>query len=89
MVAAAVGGLRTAVADGVSGVLVAGHDPQAYADALPAWLIDQARRASASAAARWRTPPGSAGPRPRPTMLEVYRAAATIEADGPSRAVSR
>jgi D-inositol-3-phosphate glycosyltransferase len=34
VVAAAVGGLRTAVRDGVSGVLVAGHDPADYARAL-------------------------------------------------------
>jgi D-inositol-3-phosphate glycosyltransferase len=31
VVAAAVGGLTTAVADGRSGVLVAGHDPEDYA----------------------------------------------------------
>ncbi|MFD8531289.1 D-inositol-3-phosphate glycosyltransferase [Streptosporangium canum] len=41
--AASVGGLRTAVADGVSGVLVEGHDPQDWARVLsrfvnrPAW----------------------------------------------------
>lgn len=34
VVAAAVGGLRTAVADGVSGVLVDGHDPAAWATAM-------------------------------------------------------
>ncbi|MCV2490389.1 D-inositol-3-phosphate glycosyltransferase [Geodermatophilus sp. YIM 151500] len=34
VVAAAVGGLRTAVRDGVSGVLVDGHDPAGYAAAL-------------------------------------------------------
>ncbi|WP_041938819.1 D-inositol-3-phosphate glycosyltransferase [Frankia sp. AvcI1] len=34
VVAAAVGGLRTAVADGVSGLLVAGRDPARYADTL-------------------------------------------------------
>lgn len=34
VVAASVGGLRTAVADGVSGVLVDGHDPAAYARVL-------------------------------------------------------
>jgi D-inositol-3-phosphate glycosyltransferase len=42
--AAAVGGLRTAVKDGESGILVNGHDPQEWAAALrgligrPAWL---------------------------------------------------
>ncbi len=34
VVAAAVGGLRTAVRDGVSGVLIDGHDPASYADAI-------------------------------------------------------
>ena len=34
VIAAAVGGLRTAVRDGRSGVLVAGHDPASYARAL-------------------------------------------------------
>ncbi|MDP9846266.1 D-inositol-3-phosphate glycosyltransferase [Streptosporangium lutulentum] len=34
VVAAAVGGLRTAVRDGISGVLVDGHDPARYARAL-------------------------------------------------------
>jgi len=34
VVAAGVGGLLTAVADGRSGVLVDGHDPAAYADAV-------------------------------------------------------
>jgi D-inositol-3-phosphate glycosyltransferase len=34
VVGAAVGGLRTAVADGMSGVLIDGHDPDSYADVL-------------------------------------------------------
>lgn len=34
MVAAAVGGLPVAVRDGVSGFLIPGHDPAAYAEAL-------------------------------------------------------
>jgi D-inositol-3-phosphate glycosyltransferase len=38
VVAAAVGGLRTAVRDGVSGVLVDGHDPRDYATAVRAVL---------------------------------------------------
>lgn len=44
VVAARVGGLSTAVADGVSGVLVDGHDPRDYADALHPLLIDRALR---------------------------------------------
>lgn len=34
MIAAAVGGLPVAVRDGVSGFLVQGHEPEAYAQAL-------------------------------------------------------
>jgi D-inositol-3-phosphate glycosyltransferase len=49
VVAAAVGGLRTAVRDGVSGVLVDGHDPRDYASAVRAVL---ARRELLSAGAR-------------------------------------
>jgi D-inositol-3-phosphate glycosyltransferase len=44
VVAAAVGGLRTAVADGVSGVLVEGHDPRRWGDVLGGLLDDPARR---------------------------------------------
>jgi D-inositol-3-phosphate glycosyltransferase len=49
VVAAAVGGLRTAVRDGVSGVLVPGHDPADYAAAVRAVLV---RRELLSAGAR-------------------------------------
>jgi D-inositol-3-phosphate glycosyltransferase len=49
VVAAAVGGLRTAVRDGFSGVLVAGHDPRDYAAAVRAVLT---RRELLSAGAR-------------------------------------
>ena len=44
VVAARVGGLSTAVADGVSGVLVDGHDPRHYADALHPLLTDASLR---------------------------------------------
>ena len=43
VVAASVGGLRTAVVDGVSGVLVDGHDPADYAAVLRRLLADPAR----------------------------------------------
>jgi len=43
VVAASVGGLRTAVADGRSGLLVPGHDPDDYAAVL-AGLADEPRR---------------------------------------------
>jgi D-inositol-3-phosphate glycosyltransferase len=49
VVAAAVGGLRTAVRDGVSGVLVEGRDPADYAAAIRSVL---ARRELLSAGAR-------------------------------------
>ncbi len=44
VVAAAVGGLRTAVAEGVSGLLVPGHDPQRWAQAIGGLLADPGRR---------------------------------------------
>ena len=51
VVAAAVGGLPTAVRDGVSGLLVAGHDPADWARVLARLLADPARRAELSAGA--------------------------------------
>jgi D-inositol-3-phosphate glycosyltransferase len=51
VVAARVGGLTTAVRDGVSGVLVDGHDPQEYADVARALLATPARRATLAAGA--------------------------------------
>ncbi|MGH3316468.1 MAG: D-inositol-3-phosphate glycosyltransferase [Nocardioidaceae bacterium] len=51
VVASAVGGLTTAVDDGVTGLLVAGHEPHDYARALAHVLDDPARRARMSAAA--------------------------------------
>ncbi|HSK25283.1 MAG TPA: D-inositol-3-phosphate glycosyltransferase [Jiangellales bacterium] len=51
VVAAAVGGLRTAVRDGVSGLLVDGHDPQVWAQAMRGLVDDEglARRLAAGA----------------------------------------
>ncbi|MGJ7441120.1 D-inositol-3-phosphate glycosyltransferase [Aquipuribacter sp. MA13-6] len=51
VVAAAVGGLRAAVRDGVSGVLVQGHDPQRWADTIGPLLADPQRRADLGRAA--------------------------------------
>ncbi|WP_336922527.1 D-inositol-3-phosphate glycosyltransferase [Aquipuribacter sp. SD81] len=51
VVAAAVGGLRRAVRDGVTGVLVDGHDPARWADELDRLLNDEAGRARLGAAA--------------------------------------
>jgi len=44
VVATAVGGLRTAVADGISGVLVDGHDPRAWSSILARLLHEPQRR---------------------------------------------
>jgi D-inositol-3-phosphate glycosyltransferase len=44
VVAASVGGLRTAVAAGTSGLLVGGHDPRDYAAAIAPLLRDDDRR---------------------------------------------
>ena len=46
VVAARVGGLSTAVADGVSGILVDGHDPADYATELHRLLVDDTLRGS-------------------------------------------
>ena len=51
VVAASVGGLRTAVADGSSGLLVEGHQPSAYADALTALLSDAEKHRALSTGA--------------------------------------
>lgn len=52
VVAAAVGGLRTIVEDGVSGRLVRGHDPAVWADVLAEVLADDELRAAYGLAAR-------------------------------------
>ena len=44
VIATAVGGLRTAVADGISGVLVDGHDPRAWSSVLARLLVEPQRR---------------------------------------------
>ncbi|WP_269433651.1 D-inositol-3-phosphate glycosyltransferase [Nonomuraea sp. SBT364] len=52
VVAAAVGGLRTAVRDGVSGLLVNGHDPHEWAGALRRLVTEPRWREVLSAGAR-------------------------------------
>jgi D-inositol-3-phosphate glycosyltransferase len=52
VVAAAVGGLRTAVRDGYSGVLVDGHDPEVWARVLSELLASPGRLSRLSAGAR-------------------------------------
>ena len=44
VVASAVGGLRTAIADGISGVLVDGHDPKAWSSVIARLLMEPQRR---------------------------------------------
>ena len=50
VVAASVGGLRTAVADGASGVLIDGHNPGDYARVIEQLVDEPPRRAEMSAA---------------------------------------
>jgi D-inositol-3-phosphate glycosyltransferase len=93
VVAAAVGGLRTAVRDGVSGVLVDGHDPRDYAGAVRAVL---ARRELLAAGAR-RHAAQFSWDRTAEALIEAYaRAAEDMAADarplrprlvGPARAI--
>ncbi len=52
VLAAAVSGLRDAVADGRSGMLVSGHDPQLWARALAELLLDPTRRRTLAAGAQ-------------------------------------
>jgi D-inositol-3-phosphate glycosyltransferase len=54
VVAAAVGGLTTVVADGVSGLLLDTHEPDAWAEAIGRVLLDDALRARLAAGARSR-----------------------------------
>ncbi len=44
VVATAIGGLRTAVADGISGSLVDGHDPRAWSAVISRLLMEPERR---------------------------------------------
>ncbi len=74
VVAAAVGGLRTAVADGESGVLVDSHDPGAWARALRDLLDDPARRAALGRRAAQRAQ-GFGWDRTAEATLELYRGA--------------
>ena len=72
--AAAVGGLRTAVRDGFSGVLVDGHDPEVWASVLrdlvvsPRWLASLSRGAVAHAS-------GFGWPATADRLIEVYTGA--------------
>src|SRR5262245_53697082 len=74
VVAAAVGGLITAVRDGVSGALVAGHDPRDWAAVLDHLLASPLRLASLSAGAV-RHARGFSWERTASGLLATYREA--------------
>jgi D-inositol-3-phosphate glycosyltransferase len=74
VVAAAVGGLVTAVSDGRSGVLVDGHDPARYAAVLHRLLREPARRRVLAAGAALHAA-GFSWQRTADGLLDVYRAA--------------
>ncbi|GIM92355.1 D-inositol-3-phosphate glycosyltransferase [Paractinoplanes toevensis] len=74
VVAAAVGGLVTAVRDGVSGVLVDGHDPRDWAHALDSLLAAPRHRAALSRGAVARAA-GFSWDRTAEGLLQVYRGA--------------
>jgi D-inositol-3-phosphate glycosyltransferase len=86
VIAAAVGGLRTAVADRVSGLLVSGHDPAGYTAALAELLGSPALRARlATGAVRHAARFGWDATADR--LLAVYTAA--ISAARPAAACAR
>ena len=74
VVAAAVGGLRTAVRDGVSGVLVDGHDPEEWARVLADLAASPSRRAELSRGAVAHAS-GFGWPATADRLLEVYTGA--------------
>jgi D-inositol-3-phosphate glycosyltransferase len=76
VIAAAVGGLGTAVRDGYSGVLVPGHDPRAWANAIGRLLADPVRRAELSRGAVAHARAFSWN-RTSDELLAVYREAVT------------
>jgi D-inositol-3-phosphate glycosyltransferase len=74
VVAAAVGGLRTAVADGESGLLVPDHDPRSWAAALGA-LVTDPERLSRLGEGALRHAARFGWPATAEAMLEVYSGA--------------
>jgi D-inositol-3-phosphate glycosyltransferase len=88
VVAARVGGLPTAVADGISGRLVDGHDPSVWAEELCAVVRDRERldrwsRAAVLHASRFGWDATAAA------TLEVYRDAIADRASTSTRTASR
>ncbi|QNN53889.1 D-inositol-3-phosphate glycosyltransferase [Nocardioides mesophilus] len=74
VVAAAVGGLPTVVRDGVSGLLVEGHDPDDYARAIRR-IVDQPQLRERMARAALVQASGFAWDRTAEATIEVYRQA--------------
>ncbi len=75
VVASAVGGLRTVVQDGVTGRLVASHEPEPWADALAELLADEPHRRRLGAAAA-RAGTGFGWDATAAQVLKVYALAA-------------
>lgn len=75
VVAASVGGLRTAVAHGESGLLVEGHDPAAYAATLRR-ILDESRLRERLTAGAVAYANGFGWPATVASLLDVYREAA-------------
>ena len=88
VVAAAVGGLPTAVADGESGYLVDGHDPADYARVLDRLIASPGERSRLSDGAI-RHAHSFGWPATAAAMLDVYAQAAALRADQYRMAVSR
>ncbi|MDX6273219.1 MAG: D-inositol-3-phosphate glycosyltransferase [Frankiales bacterium] len=88
VIAAAVGGLRTAVADGVSGRLVNGHDPCEYADAIRD-VLDSPRLRADLAAGALRHAAGFGWASTAAGVLDVYADVLTAARQPSSLAVGR
>lgn len=84
VVAARVGGLRTAVADGVSGVLVDGHDPAAYAAAV-ARIVDEPPRRDRLAAGALRHAASFSWDTTVASLVDAYGEALTSFREGMQR----
>jgi D-inositol-3-phosphate glycosyltransferase len=78
VVAAAVGGLTTAVRDGVSGLLIEGHDPEDYARAIDSIVNVPGLREEMSLGALEHAR-GFAWEETAARTLEVYRRAASVD----------
>ncbi|MDD9205471.1 glycosyltransferase, partial [Georgenia sp. 10Sc9-8] len=76
VLAADVGGLSAVVQDGVTGVLVPGHEPERWADALDRLLADEAGLAEMGRAAERRAL-GFDWAASAAQVLEVYRGVMT------------